>query len=216
MSSVESGTAPLVARILRGDAAAEAELVTRFGPGLRLLCRHLTRDHDRAGDLEQETLRVVLEKVRRGDLREPDKLAAFLRATARNLFLAERRKQARYTELDDATIIRQSRGPAGAPRAVDALIRAEEAALVRGLLAELRFERDRQLLERYYLSEDSSQRICRDLAIEPARLNRVLYRARQRLRELALRAGKRQRFAGAVAEDLSRHSPPSVHMGSEG
>ena len=66
------------------------------------------------------------------------------------------------------------------------------------LLAELRYDRDRQLLLRFYLSDDSKEALCADLEIEPERFHQVLFRARERLRELWERAEKRQRFfAGA-------------------
>ncbi len=172
----------LVARIQRGDEAAERMLVERYGAGLRLLLRRLARNPDLASDLEQETFRLVLEKVRRDELRAPDKLAAFIRATARNLFIMDRRKASRYVELEDGVGKRPAPAPSG--DALDKAIRHQQADQVRRLLGELRNERDRRLLIRYYVSEDPREIICRDLGIDPGRLNRVLFRARKRLREL--------------------------------
>ena len=48
-----------------------------------------------ADDLHQETFRVVLEKVRAGELREPEKLPGFIRQIAKNLCIADYRKTAR-------------------------------------------------------------------------------------------------------------------------
>lgn len=177
-----SVAAELVARIQRGDGSAERALVERYGPGLRMLLRRLARDPDLAADLEQETFRLVLEKVRRGEIRSPDKLAAFMRATARNLFIMDRRKASRYVELEDRAVVEPAPAPSG--DALDKAIRQQQATLVRRLLGDLRNERDRQLLIRYYLSEDPRETICHDLGIDPGRLNRVLFRARRRLRAL--------------------------------
>ena len=190
--------AALVRRIQAGDADAESELVARFSRGLLLMLRRLARNPALADDLHQETLALVIEKIRRGEVREPDKLAAFIRSTARNLFIADRRKEARYRALDEDE---EKPGPALAdrgPAPLDRVVAEEEARQVQRLLSELRYDRDRQLLLRFYLADESKEELCADLEIEPERFNQVLFRARERLRELWDRAEKRQRFfAGA-------------------
>jgi len=195
-------TAGLVARILAGDRAAEDELVARFSHGVLLLLRRLTRNPALADDLHQETLALVIAKIRRGEVRDPERLAGFIRSTARNLFIADRRKEARYRSLDEGD---EEEGPRPAatladpgPAPLDRALAAEEALQVKRLLGELRFDRDRQVLLRFYLSDASKEEICADLGVEPERFNQILFRARERLRELWERAEKRQRFfAGA-------------------
>jgi RNA polymerase sigma-70 factor (ECF subfamily) len=193
--------AGLVRRIQAGEPAAESELVARFSRGLLLMLRRLARDPALADDLHQETFALVLGKLRRGEVREPERLAGFIRGTARNLFIADYRKEARYSSLDGGG--EEGEGtrlePADQrPAPLDRALAEEEARQVRRLLDELRFDRDRQLLFRFYLSDDAKEEICADLGVEPERFNQVLFRARERLRELWERAEKRQRFfAGA-------------------
>jgi len=199
----EDDAARLVARIQAGDGAAESELVARFSHGLLLMLRRLAQNSALADDLHQETLSLVLEKIRRAEVREPERLAGFIRSTARNLFIADRRKEARYRSLDDGgedeegprpVTLLADRGPAP----LDKVLAGEEARQVQRLLDELRYDRDRQVLLRFYLSDQGKEEICADLEIEPERFNQVLFRARERLRELWERAEKRQRFfAGA-------------------
>ena len=196
-------TARLVARIQAGDRAAETELVERFSHGLLLMLRRLAQNPTLADDLHQETLSLVVEKVRRGEVREPEKLAGFIRSTARNLFIADRRKEARYRSLDEGG--EEDEGPRPVtlladrgPVPLDKVLAGEEARQVQRLLGELRYDRDRQVLFRFYLSDQSREEICADLEIEPGHFNQVIFRARERLRELWERAEKRQRFfAGA-------------------
>jgi RNA polymerase sigma-70 factor (ECF subfamily) len=190
--------AALVSRIQAGDRTAEAELVARFSRGLLLMLRRLAQNQALADDLHQETLALVIEKIRRSEVREPEKLAGFIRSTARNLFIADRRKEARYRALDDGEDEGSRPLADRSPAALERVVAVEEAQLVRRLLAELRYDRDRQLLLRFYLSDDSKEELCADLEIEPQRFNKVLFHARERLRELWDRAEKRQRFfAGA-------------------
>ena len=108
----------LVRRIAAGDAVAEERLVERYRRGLLYLLRHLGAPPELAEDLGQETFRIVLERLRRGGLADPAGLAPFLRGTARNLLVAERRKSARRrTEADDGEIERAA-SPASQLQAV--------------------------------------------------------------------------------------------------
>lgn len=183
--------ARLVERIRSGDRGAEEELVERFSRGLSLMLRRLARDPALAEDVYQETFRTVLAKARAGEIREGERLAGFLRGTAKNLLLAEWRKGARLEpDGDAAPAVRVDVAPQ-----LRQVLRREEAGLVRKLLREMRFERDRQILVRFYLSEDTKHEICADLDVEVVRFKGVLHRARERLRELWERAEKRQRFA---------------------
>jgi RNA polymerase sigma-70 factor, ECF subfamily len=189
--------ADLVRRIQAGDPAAENELVARFSRGLLLMLRRLVQNPALADDLHQETLALVLGKVRRGEVREPAKLSGFIHSTARNLFIADRRKEARYRSLDDGEEEGLRPAPALAdrgPAPLERVLVQEEARQVQRLLSELRFDRDRQLLLRFYLSDEAKEEICADLEIEPERFNKVLFHARERLRELWERTEKRQRF----------------------
>jgi RNA polymerase sigma-70 factor, ECF subfamily len=196
--------ARLVARIQAGDRAAEEELVARFSRGLLLMLRRLARDGALADDLHQETLALVLAKIRRGELREPERLAGFIRSTARNLFIADRRKESRYGAFaegeEEAIAAPESAGHSP----LDRTMAEEEARQVHRLLGELRFDRDRQVLLRFYLSEDGRDEICAELGIEPERFNQVVHRARERLRELWERAEKRQRFFSGVRGIVGR------------
>lgn len=55
---------------------------------------------------------------------------------------------------------------------------------MRRVLAELPSDRDREILFRFYIAEDEKDSICRDLGLTSLHFNRVLFRARERYREL--------------------------------
>lgn len=193
----------LVERIQAGERTAEAELVTRFSHGLLLMLRRLTGNPSLADDLHQETLALVLEKIRRGEVREPERLAGFIRSTARNLFIADRRKEARYSSLpEDETESFPERSPAAAP--FDRAAAEEEAQQVQQILSELRFDRDRQLLLRFYLRDDSKEEICSALEIDPERFHMLLHRARERMRELWEKRERRSLFFSGVRKIVDR------------
>ncbi len=175
----------LVTRIESGDLAAESELVERYSRGLLYMLRRMTGDPGLADDLHQETFRVVLQKLRRSGLDEPERLAGFLRQTARYIFIGDYRKKARRQDGDYEQI---PPPPDPRPGPLDHVLLDEEATIVRQLLDELQPERDRQVLYRYYLVEESKDSICADLGLSSLHFNRVLFRARQRFKKLMERA----------------------------
>ena len=180
----------LVRRIAAGDTAAEAALVERYSRGLLYLLRRLGASPELAEDLHQETFRIVLERLRRRELDEPAGLAGFLRGTARNLLIAERRKTARRRTDADADGLERTVSPS--PGQLASVLLDEEAAIVRRLIEELPTDRDRQLLLRFYVAEEEKESICADLGLDHLHFNRVLFRARNRFKELLVRFQARQ------------------------
>jgi RNA polymerase sigma factor (sigma-70 family) len=75
----------LVERVAQGDRAAEAQLVEFLTPRLRVMMRAKTRDAELARDLTQDAVIEVLKSLRRGQLREPGRLIAFVHGVARNV-----------------------------------------------------------------------------------------------------------------------------------
>ena len=178
----------LVRRIASGDSSAEGELVERYSRGVLYLLRRLAPEL--ADDLHQETFRIALERLRRRELDEPEGLAGFLRGIARNLVIGERRKNARRRTEADEEELAQAVNPA--PGQLSAVLLDEEAETVRQLIRELPTERDRQLLLRFYVTEEDKESLCADLGLDSLHFNRVLFRARQRFKELLLERRKKR------------------------
>lgn len=185
--------ADLVRRITAGDPLAESQLVERYRRALLCLLQHLGALPDQAEDLQQETFQIVIERVRREGLADPAGLGTFLRGTARNLYANARRKTVRRRTWGDAGELAQA--PTASPSQLQSLLLEEEAAIVRRLIGELHNERDQQLLLRFYLGEEDKESICADLGLDHLHFNRVLFRARQRFKELMERFEKRQALA---------------------
>jgi RNA polymerase sigma-70 factor (ECF subfamily) len=171
----------LVARILAGEKSAEDELVQQYSRGVSIILNRATGDRSVSEDLSQETFQIVLEKIRRGEIREPDRLSGFICSLARNLASDHFRKSRRlegFADPDEAELI-----PESSPSQLDRLLMQEKSKMVRKLLQEMS-ERDRQILYRFYIAEDDKDRICADLELSSLHFNRVLHRARERYRDL--------------------------------
>jgi RNA polymerase sigma factor (sigma-70 family) len=94
----------LAERIRTGEASAEEELVHLFRDRIAVLVRARTGDHGVSQDLTQEVMLAVVVALRNGQLREPDRLAAFVYGTARNLinnYLRTRSRLPKEDPIDD-------------------------------------------------------------------------------------------------------------------
>src|SRR3954470_14220433 len=123
-------------RIREGDVSAESELIRQFEPGLRVLLRRRTGgDRGLLQDLVQDTLLVVIQRLRGPGIDDPLKLAAFTAQTARNLAIASLRKAERQKTDVDSDLTDRGCDPS---QGVEGLAADMEAALaVRALLREL-------------------------------------------------------------------------------
>ena len=161
-----------------------------------LLDRH-TNGRPEAEDLFQDTFRLVIEKLRRGELREPAKLPGFLAQIARSLTIEHYRKAQRRKTEPDSDAIAEVEASGSGP--LSELLTREDAGLVRQVIRELGTERDRDILLRFYIAEEDKDRIAADYGLTSLQFNRVLHRARQRYKELLLeRLGTREAVAGAI------------------
>jgi RNA polymerase sigma-70 factor, ECF subfamily len=196
MRSLEPAIGPtdparLVQRILAGERSAEEDLVHRYSCGVAVIVRRLVRDSFATDDLCQETFRIVLEKIRQGDLREAERLSGFICGVARNLaieYLRRPRQMTSLEEVEDTSLVADQ-----VPDQLSTLLEEEKVKAVRQVLQELATVRDREILRRFYLLEEDKNRICASLGLSSLHFNRVLYRARERFRELYEQSREKQR-----------------------
>lgn len=206
--------ARLAERIAAGEGEAEEELVARFGDGLMYMLRHLTRDPAWAEDLRQETFAVALEKLRAGELRDPGKLAAFLRGIARNLTRAGFRRRRRSPMTEPPSSASRSAHPEETP-ALDPpdrgpgplrrLLASEEARLAEELLQQLPSPRDREVLLRFCVGEEDRGSICTALGLSRPQLNLILFRARKRFQAMYEAARKEPASRGGKSSHPGGH-----------
>jgi len=184
MESSAAAPSLLVKRIIAGERAAESEFVDRYSRGLRILITRHTRDQSYVDDIHQDLFRIAIERLRNGELREPEKLNGFLCGLARNLAIGYHRRNSKQPAAsDEATAALRS----AEPDPSDCLLADERARMVHEVLDGLETERQRQILQRFYIREEPKESICRDLGLTSLHFNRVLYNARERYKEIYLR-----------------------------
>jgi RNA polymerase sigma factor (sigma-70 family) len=176
----------IVAAAITGDRHAESRMLSALRPGVLAVLRYgaFHRWID-AEDLTQETLHIVFERVRAGTIDDPRKVFAFAAATARNLALNAARKMLRQQTVVDSELIDELAHDLEMEQSD--LSDSDDrhlAQAVASLLDELPTERDRQVLIRFYLDGTDKQQLCRELGLSPKHFDRVVMRARSRLRAI--------------------------------
>ena len=184
-------------RIRDGDAGAEHEFIEFYTRGIRLLLLRKTGQPAIAHDLCQDTFVVALRRLRAGELKNPEALSAFVRQVAVNLAIDYFRREKRYVRQDDEVISLHTSLQDYAAEELD--IKATRD-LLESALAELNVDRDREILRRYYLYDEDKALICSDLELSAAHFDRVLYRARQRMRSLIESKGLKQQLFGGLSD----------------
>lgn len=169
-------------RIHAGDRSAEAELVREYSRPTLFMLQYRCHEPAQAEDLLQDTMTIVISHLREKPLDNPAALPKYIRQIAMNLFIGEYRKQQRQQTSPDQMAIEQT--VAEQSSGYDTVNQQQQARAVHRLLAELPQQRDRQILRLHYLAEQDKEVICKRLKLSSAHFDRVLYRAKQRLRKL--------------------------------
>ncbi|HUA20644.1 MAG TPA: sigma-70 family RNA polymerase sigma factor [Bryobacteraceae bacterium] len=194
----------LVRRIQDGDDSAMGELYESFARGIRFyLCRQLGPQE--LDDKVHDTFLIVVQAIRRGELREPERLMGFVRTVVRRQVAAhiDHVVHSRREELhiDMGVRVADSRR-----NPEQSAVLQQKIEFMRSILDELA-ERDCEILTRFYLLEESQQQICNEMQLTETQFRLLKSRAKARFGEL----GKRRLQQKPMLQFLSRTSAQLAH-----
>jgi len=181
----------LVESITRGERSGMEELYRVFSRGVRFyLCRQLgPQDLD---DKVHDTFVIVVQAIRRGELREPDRLMGFVRTVVRRQVAAQidrsvqsRREQA---ELATSTAVSDQRNT---PE--EAAIERQHEEVAEAVLRSIS-GRDREILTRFYLLEQTQEEICGEMNLSETQFRLLKSRAKARFGELGRKKLARRKY----------------------
>lgn len=174
----------LVDRIQANDPSGMEDLYRLFSRGIRYyLCRQLGPQE--LDDKVHDTFLIVVQAVRRGDLREPERLMGFVRTVVRRQVAAsiDEAIHSRRDQLDielGVTIPDTKRDPESAA------IRKQRADIMERVLRGMS-RRDREVLTRFYLREQPQEQICKEMHLTETQFRLLKSRAKTRFGELGRR-----------------------------
>lgn len=172
--------ASVVARIRADDPSGMEELYGVFTTGIRFyLCRQLgAQDLD---DKVHDAFLTIAQSIRRGDLREPERLMGYVRTVVRRQVAGHigAAVDARRNLVDPDHAILRDRQPDPERKAIE----DQNNTLAMRVLNTLP-RRDREVLVRFYLKEQSPTQICRDMGLTATQFRLTKSRAKARFTEL--------------------------------
>ncbi len=194
----------LVDRIQRGEHAGMEELYRIFAKGIRFfLCRQLGPQE--LDDKVHDTFLIVVQAIQRGDLREPERLMGFVRTVVRRQVAAyidtvvhSRREE---TDIEVSGRVADRRN-----NPEQTLVFRQKVELMRAVLNELS-EKDREILTRFYLCEQTQEQICEDMNLSDTQFRLLKSRAKARFGEL----GRRKLQQKALMSIFVRSSVSVLH-----
>ncbi len=170
------------------DPVSYLAAVYRDFPGLRALILRRVRDPEVAADILQDAAVTTLEKLRRGEIAHPENLGGYLYRVALNHLRNHRRKDRSALSSSDTL----DELPAEHDSDWEKIRGGQWASAARRMLEEMPVARDREVLIRFYLDDEDRENICRALQLSEEHFNRVIFRARNRFRELIEHRGFRK------------------------
>ena len=188
---VQTGPAPpdpswsdLVERIRANDPSGMDGLYPIFSKGVRYyLWRQLgPQDLD---DKVHDLFLIVNQSIHNGELREPERLMGYVRTIVRRQVAAHIHDavQSRRTLVDLESGVPLSDHH---PDAEQQLIQRQNQDLAMRVLGSLH-KRDRQVLMRFYLKEETAEQICREMGLTETQFRLIKSRAKARFTELGRR-----------------------------
>jgi RNA polymerase sigma factor (sigma-70 family) len=171
----------LVDRIRSHETDGMAELYDLFSKGIRFyLCRQLGPQE--LDDKVHDTFVVVVQAIRRGELREPSRLMGFVRTIVRRQVAAHIDKVV-HTRRDQIDLDSTVRLAAPEENPEERAIFSQRTELINRVLGELS-DRDREILTRFYLLEQSQDQICSEMGLSETQFRLLKSRAKARFGEL--------------------------------
>jgi RNA polymerase sigma-70 factor (ECF subfamily) len=149
-------------------------------------------------DKVHDTFLIVVNAIRRGDLREPERLMGFVRTVVRRQVAAYieqavhmRREQ---TDLESGIAVADCKQN---PEQ-EAILR-QKTELMRNVLQCLS-QRDRDILVRFYLQEQSQEQICREMSLTETQFRLLKSRAKAKFGEI----GRKKLASSGILSVLMR------------
>jgi DNA-directed RNA polymerase specialized sigma24 family protein len=182
--------AVIVQQIRDGDPSGEETLYRNLAAGARMFLRRRLRTED-VDDRIHDLFLIIIETIRRGDLREPERLMGFVRTVLYRQMNLEISRLVRVREtsidLDSAGSLKNT-----APSPEEQAANDEKVQLMKHELRKMS-RRDFEVLSRFYLHEQSPERIRKEMDLTVTQFDLLKTRAKARLTESVRRKIGRNR-----------------------
>lgn len=196
--------AELVERIRSGDERGMEELYKVFSTGIRYFLYRQLGQQD-VEDKVHDTFLIVVQAIRKGELREPERLMGFVRTVTRRQVAAHIQKA--------SSVRREETCLEASDPVIDDHGTPEEQAIARQRIEIMKdvlrgiSSRDREILTRYYIEEQTQEQICAEMKLSETQFRLLKSRAKARFGEV----GKRKLVRRSLSRFMMRFSASCGH-----
>jgi len=189
VESVRNGSKEGMERLYLFEKGVRFYLFRRLGP-------------QELDDKIHDVFLIVVNAIRRGELREPERLMGFIRTIVRRQIAAHiddvvhSRKE--EVALEPGSIVAdRKRSPE------ETAMSEEQTELMKRILNALS-SRDREILTRFYLREESQEKICEEMALSETQFRLLKSRAKARFGELGKRRLENRKSSNIFVRTLDK------------
>ena len=167
-----------VERLRNGDPATEHHFFVYFEKLLQIKLRARAIRSDNVQDLKQDTfIRVIAALRKKGGVRQPERIGAFVTSICKNVLLEYYRTLRRNHQMDET----HQEIPDKVLDLEGVMVSKQSSECVRKILSALP-ARDRELLRAVFLEEKDKDAVCREIGVDRDYLRVLLYRAKNKFK----------------------------------
>jgi len=172
----------LAVQITAGDSSASNKFVQLNYQWLLFIIRKKFSNSNNHEDIVQDTFILVINHLQQGKVLDLTAVLAYLRSTAINIGFDYLRKDSKFVSALNQELIEAIEDAKN--DVLSTMIWNDKVKYAKQVLNELKIPRDKEILNRFYFKDQSKTSICKELNLESIHFDRVLYRAKERLKEL--------------------------------
>ncbi len=166
-----------VDRLREGDPATEHHFVSYFEQLLRIKLRSKRLASDVVEDLQQKTFVRVIERVRKDEVRQPERFGAFVNSTCNHVLFEHYRDVRKHLQMDEGHL----EIPDKVLDLEGMLVSKQCVERVREVLGEMP-RRDRDILRSIFLEEKDKDTVCGEFGVDRNYLRVLLHRAKEKFK----------------------------------
>lgn len=167
--------------IEKNDEAKNQFVLINYNWLLFIVRRKFSRSNNHE-DIVQDAFMIVINNLEQGKVSNPRVILSYLRTTALNIGFEYLRQDKKFKSSIDHDLLEEIES--SKEDILTTIIWNDKTKYVKQVITELKVQRDQDILYGFYFLDKSKVSICQQLELSSEHFDRVLYRAKQRLKQL--------------------------------
>jgi len=181
-STITEKSGKLALMITQGDKKAQTEFIQLNYKWLLIIIRRKFSHSNNHEDIVQDAFLLAITKLKKDEINNPKAILGFLRTAALNIGFSYLREDKKFQSSVEQDLIEKIQN--NTQDVLSKLIWKDKSNYVKQVISELKVQRDKDILNKFYFQDQGKPAICQELKLSNEHFDRVLYRAKQRLKQI--------------------------------